>query len=266
MRNRQASLMQGLTTTRLAFLFCAFLAMLSGPADTQEIKLFVTKETDAGQHVDLRWESTGISDFEVTSHLSKDLQDPPTVLSRQSGFYYLHQNVIPLAYDIYYRVEEWRPGVLIADAGPDHIYCGNQWPPANPNWYPQYTADGGIRIGGSPTAQGGSGTYLYTWSPAVDLDDLTVSNPLWTGLMIPGSLPIEMTVSVDDGQNPIEQDTAWLQLDTGVDHCLGFGNWEVCQDPTFCATNLDLENQDCAPWSLHGQRCNVIMFITGSPG
>ncbi len=48
-----------------------------------------------------------------------------------------------------------------ADAGPDLTVCSN----------------GADLIGGSPSATGGSGSYIYSWSPSTDLDDNTLANP-----------------------------------------------------------------------------------------
>lgn len=49
----------------------------------------------------------------------------------------------------------------VASAGPDRLVCPGE----------------SVRLGGTPTASGGTPPYQYRWEPAVDLDDSTAANP-----------------------------------------------------------------------------------------
>lgn len=59
-------------------------------------------------------------------------------------------------------------------------------------------ATGTMTLGGTPTAQGGSGTYTYVWSPATGLSSTTVANPTRTGT---AGLPLTYAVTVTDASS-----------------------------------------------------------------
>jgi hypothetical protein len=58
-------------------------------------------------------------------------------------------------------VEVTVAGAPTADAGPDQEICPG----------------GSVQIGGSPTGSGGTGFYVYSWTPTGGLDDPTAANP-----------------------------------------------------------------------------------------
>ena len=82
----------------------------------------------------------------------------------------------------------------VADAGPDMIL-----PACSPT---------GIRIGGSPVAHGGSGSYTYNWSPAVGLSSTTVANPTAVGL----TTDTTYTVVVTDVGGCTATDQVYVQV------------------------------------------------------
>jgi hypothetical protein len=59
-------------------------------------------------------------------------------------------------------------------------------------------ATGTMTLGGTPTAQGGSGSYAYVWSPATGLSSTTVANPTRTGT---AGLPLTYAVTVTDASS-----------------------------------------------------------------
>jgi hypothetical protein len=59
------------------------------------------------------------------------------------------------------RFDLMTPTVLAAHAGSDQTVSPNQT----------------VQIGGSPTASGGTGPYIYSWTPTAGLDDPHVANP-----------------------------------------------------------------------------------------
>jgi len=95
---------------------------------------------------------------------------------------------------------------LIIDAGSDTIICSGKT----------------IMLGGSPTALGGSGDYIYSWMPVTDIDDPSSPNPLcsaketrtYTVSVIDdtngGSASISVTITVN--QSP--------QVDVGADQSI----------------------------------------------
>jgi gliding motility-associated-like protein len=52
----------------------------------------------------------------------------------------------------------------VAIAGPDQTVCSEE----------------SVTLGGSPSATGGSGSYIYNWAPAIDIDDPSIANPTVT--------------------------------------------------------------------------------------
>ena len=48
-------------------------------------------------------------------------------------------------------------------------------------------------LGGSPSASGGSGSYIYSWSPATGLSSSTAANPVITGLQTSGLYGLTVT-------------------------------------------------------------------------
>ncbi|MCW3126417.1 MAG: outer rane adhesin like protein, partial [Bacteroidetes bacterium] len=69
---------------------------------------------------------------------------------------------------------------VTANAGADQTYC---LPVAGP-----------VSIGGSPTANGGSGTFTYAWSPNTRLSSTTVANPTITSF-VASSITYYVTVT-----------------------------------------------------------------------
>ncbi len=100
----------------------------------------------------------------------------------------------------------------VADAGPDTTLCPG----------------GSARIGGSPTASGGFGTYTYSWSPSSSLSDPSIANPWFTSSPSWGDTSITYTVTITDSLGCIATDMvtitiARIAVNAGADRriCLG---------------------------------------------
>lgn len=72
------------------------------------------------------------------------------------------------------RLDVWP--VVVANAGPGVAVCSGF----------------GAAIGGSPTASGGSGSFVYSWSPATGLNSTSIANPTATPA---SSTPYSVTVT-----------------------------------------------------------------------
>ena len=98
---------------------------------------------------------------------------------------------------------------LIANAGPNLIGCLN----------------GTLVIGGSPSANGGTPPYKYSWSPSTFLSSTSVANPTVTNI----TSDITYTLTVTDFDTTIVSSTMFINLDkifmfsAGVDtgYCFG---------------------------------------------
>jgi Zn-dependent metalloprotease len=90
----------------------------------------------------------------------------PTGTSGASGYYYYFYNWIVQGYDCLSRrvaVTATVNPLPTVNAGRDSTKCGG--------------VTGVIRVGGSPTASGGSTPYTYAWSPATGLSSTSIANP-----------------------------------------------------------------------------------------
>ncbi|MCB9235453.1 MAG: T9SS type A sorting domain-containing protein [Bacteroidia bacterium] len=86
---------------------------------------------------------------------------------------------------------------LNADAGADVIIC---------------LGDTGL-LGGTPSGNGGTGAYTYSWSPSTNLSSATAANPMaWP------SVPTSYVLTLMDDAGCTSLDTVTLTPDT----CLGF--------------------------------------------
>jgi len=71
--------------------------------------------------------------------------------------------------DYYSQITLTAPPAVVANAGTGGSYCA--------------TPGGSINLGGSPTANGGTGAYHYGWSPATGLNSSTSANPVASPLV-----------------------------------------------------------------------------------
>lgn len=90
------------------------------------------------------------------------------------------------------------------------------------------------------SAIGGSGNYTYQWSPAENLDDPTLANPLFTSTT---AGEITCTVEVNDGEN---SETAVVVF--YVDECLGVAevsenDIEICPNPASSVIHINGLNE-----------------------
>lgn len=70
-----------------------------------------------------------------------------------------------------------------------------------------------IEIGGSPTATGGGGEYSYNWMPNININDITLANPV-----IYTDKNITYTVIVTDKNGCTSSDSASVQITTGINN------------------------------------------------
>jgi hypothetical protein len=70
-----------------------------------------------------------------------------------------------------------------------------------------------ITLGGTPTATGGSGSYVYSWSRWPYLNDRTVPNPISTP---PGNLTFIVTVTDDNGCSESDEVSIIVIGGTGI--------------------------------------------------
>ncbi len=82
---------------------------------------------------------------------------------------------------------------LMADAGPDRVYCNSP-----------------VSIGGSPVGFGGTGPYTYNWSPAAGLNSSVIANPLASP-----TAPTTYVVTVVDAMGCIAMDTMTVDTTSG---------------------------------------------------
>ncbi len=99
------------------------------------------------------------------------------------------------------------PSTLQVDAGPNKIYCSASSP---------------ITIGGSPTAQFGTGPYGYQWSPIPGLSDATTANPQ---------------------ANPLNTTTYFLTV-TDQNGCMAYDSMTVIVSPQI-AVNAGIDTLIC---------------------
>ncbi|MCB9205343.1 MAG: T9SS type A sorting domain-containing protein [Flavobacteriales bacterium] len=100
----------------------------------------------------------------------------------------------------------------VADAGTDLTFCEG---------FSQF-------IGGSPTASGGQGGYLYTWNNGASLDDATSSNPTLLTSLASGNYSFTVTVTDQNGCEDTDQVlvsiVSTLVADAGQDETICYGD------------------------------------------
>jgi hypothetical protein len=86
-----------------------------------------------------------------------------------------------------------------------------------------------IRLGGSPIASGGGGTYSFSWSPATGLDRIDISNPIATA-----DTTITYTLTVNDlnGCSKTSQITLNVQSPTKSSHWAKEVGLEIYPNPS----------------------------------
>jgi hypothetical protein len=106
-----------------------------------------------------------------------------------------------------------QPAVLDAQAGNDQLICQGAE----------------ATLGGNPTASGGYGGYVYTWTPTTGLNTATAANPT--------SMPNASTtyfLSITDSLGCTAFDTMTVALDTcvGLIPGVGIASFEVYPNPS----------------------------------
>jgi PKD repeat protein len=118
--------------------------------------------------------------------------------------------------------------VPVADAGPDRAVC-----PGEP-----------VRLGGSPTAAGGTPPYQYSWEPAQDLDNPSVANPT---ARLQSSRQYILTVT--DARGCQARDTVTLVVRPQPEPRIFYsGRTEFCQGDSLALV---------APWGYQRYRWNT---------
>lgn len=144
------------------------------------------------------------------------------------------------------------PTLLVAEAGPDQtgLTCGESSP----------VMLGGSPLGVGPTALGGASPYNFVWAPMTGLDDASNEHPIF--------MPYDdgrFDVTVTDALSAMATDTISLTVDKSLTHCGGVFNGNF-RNLGQCVPDVTVDDETCNAWSLHGQRCKVIVLTTGFVG